>query len=374
MPAVKALILGWVVLGACCLPADAASTQWWAWNRAWWSSPNGAVGPSDNVRTVAGDATAMIATPPSTVVLYAVQREWMPVAEVPASIQLYTIPGLDGGYGAFYAPAEILIPGLAGGGYSTFSGTSQAPTYQYDALVNLGEGPYASEATLTNGGARPWYESPVVKKAFGGQPNADQRAEFTQTVLGRVEQAFERSGVTNISLTANPMDSAAHSLSVVSGTEYGVNPDAIGITNMNGDGFSFIDKLSYASTVDELQWAVAHNVAHELMHAFGVEHHDTSGNYLDSAVTPWEVLVDPNTVFGPDATQELLASNFQESYGSAGSSLRAQHVHGADCQCVAAMGISPSPVPEPASLALWAVAGVVGLIVRRRVRTARAAG
>jgi hypothetical protein len=42
---------------------------------------------------------------------------------------------------------------------------------------------------------------------------------------------------------------------------------------VGGNGFSFIDKLSYATTPDQLAWAVAHNVAHELMHSFGVAIH-----------------------------------------------------------------------------------------------------
>lgn len=363
MPAFKTLILGCLVLGVFNDPAEAAGTQWWAWNRAWWSSQQ-TDAASLQVSATPMEFAAYPVAEPNAVVLYAIQREWTPATQLPSSIRLYTIPGTASDDSAW---------GLKTSGLSMSRNASQSPTYEYDALVNLGDGPYASEAMLTNGGAQPWYESPVVEKVFGGEPNANQRAAFTNTVLDRVEQAFVRSGVTDISLTANPMDAAAHSLSVVSGTEYTPNPEAIGITNMNGDGFSFIDKLSYADSVDELQWAVAHNVAHELMHAFGVEHHDTTGGYLDSAIAPWEVLVDPNTVFGPEATRELLASDFQESFNFTGAGFGAQHVHGAQCQCLAAMGVSPSPVPEPASLALWGVAGVVGVIVRlRRVRVGRA--
>lgn len=368
MPAVKTLILGWVVLGALCLPAEGAGTQWWAWNRSWWMGFDGTpVGPYGVMAApVAAEATRGVANSP--VVLYAIQREWMPAVPLPLSIRLYTIPG------PAVSPSYPTNWGITDTSLGSYAGGWEAPSYQYDAFINLGDGPYASEAMLTTGGAQPWYDSPVVEKVYGGEPTAEQRAAFTNTVLDRVEQAFVRSGVTDISLTANPMDAAARSLSVVSGTEYGPNSSAIGITNMNGDGFSFIDKLPYAKSVDELQWAVAHNVAHELMHAFGVEHHDSTGSYLDSAVAPWEVLVDPNTVFGPEATRELLASNFQDRYNTSPYGLSAQHVHGAQCLCAAAMNISPSPVPEPGSLALWGAAGVFALLVRlHRVRSTRAA-
>ncbi len=157
-------------------------------------------------------------------------------------------------------------------------------------------------------------------------------------------------------------------MSVVSGTTYGPNPDAIGITNMGGDGFSFIDKLSYANSVDELEWAVAHNVSHELMHAFGVEHHDTTGHYLDSATTPWEVLVDPNTVFGQEAVNSLLAEDFRDRYDT-GTSL----AYGAQNLEHGTM-IRPSPVPEPTTVALWGIVAAAALAGHRaRSRSRRSA-
>src|SRR5262249_51245370 len=141
-------------------------------------------------------------------------------------------------------------------------------TSSYDAVINLGNAPYAEADSLTTGNGQPWNTSPVVRQAFGGQPDAQQQADFTSTVVQRVEQTFQKSGL-SVNLTTDPNAGASHMLSVVAGTSYTANPDAIGITDVGRNGFSFIDKLTYANSVDQLEWAVAHNVTHELMHAFG---------------------------------------------------------------------------------------------------------
>jgi hypothetical protein len=244
-----------------------------------------------------------------------------------------------------------------------------AQTFAADAFINLGNAPYTEASLLTTGGAQPWYDSPVVDKLFNGQPTASQIADFSNTILQRVQHTYQLSGVP-VHLTIDPTVSAAHTVSVVSNTSYTGNANAIGITDMGNNGFSFIDKIAtYANSVDQLEWAVAHNVAHELMHSFGVDHHDTTGTYLDAATSPWSVLIDPNTVFGPAAVQDLLSKNFQDranptsAYGAQGldpgTSLGAQ------------------PVPEPTTWAMWGLVGVCVSATKglrsRRVRSPLAA-
>ena len=135
---------------------------------------------------------------------------------------------------------------------------------------------------MTTGTAQPWFDSPSVIQAFGGVPNAQQQANFVQTVLQDVEHTYQISGM-NPTLTTNPNTPALHTLSVVSGLSDSSNPNAIGLTNVGGNGFSFIDKLDYANNPTDLAWAIAHNVSHELMHAFGIGYHPDGGNDVDAA-------------------------------------------------------------------------------------------
>ena len=101
-------------------------------------------------------------------------------------------------------------------------------------------------------------------------------------------------------LTTDPTVPAHHTLSVVSGLSYAANANAIGITDVGHDGFGFLDKLKLRDRLDELAWAVAHNVSHELMHAFGVATHaDPTGTYIDSATATWGLLTDPQSTFSP---------------------------------------------------------------------------
>lgn len=265
------------------------------------------------------------------------------------------------GYPAAAAPTGLIgAPAVAAPVAPPAAMAPVAPAYSYDAYINLGAGNYAGSENLTTGGARPWYESPVVQGFYGGQPDTQQQADFGATVLQRVEQTFRDSGVP-VALTIDPgqMASAAHQLSIVSGTAYAQDPNAIGITDMGRDGFSFLDKLTYANSLDQLEWAVARNVAHELMHAFNVEHHDRTGGFLDAPVASWDMLVGSGTVFSGDAVADLLNQDFRSRPG--GGTLGAQGLDGT-------LLIAPSPVPEPTTWALWGLAATVGIVLKRRGR------
>jgi hypothetical protein len=242
---------------------------------------------------------------------------------------------------------------------------STLPSFEYDAFLNFTDGPFAGAALLTTGNAQPWYSSPVVQGFYGGVPDAGAREAFSQSVLDKVESTYARHGL-DLSLTTDPNATAAHSMSVVSGTSYGPNPDAIGITDMGNDGFTFIDKLTYAGSLDQLEWAVANNIAHEMMHAFNVEHHSTDGNSLDAGVANWDMLVSPDATFSPEAVADLAAADFRTRFAPSGA-YGAQGVHQHDGRCCAAgLAFDPSPVPEPSTIALWALLGVCGVAARRR--------
>ena len=215
--------------------------------------------------------------------------------------------------------------------------------YQYDAFVNLGDSGYASADKLTTGNARPWYESQVVHDLFGATPDANQRADFSATVLSRVEDTFRNSGV-HVELTDDPNASAAHTLSVVSNTGFGAIPEAAGISTMGGDGFSFIDNMGHARSLDELQWAVARNIAHELMHTFDVEHLDGTGEFLDAPIASWETMIDPDTVFSQEAVAALASKDLRARFDTGASFYGAQ------------MLTQPQAVPEPATILLWTAA------------------
>jgi hypothetical protein len=275
------------------------------------------------------------------------------------------------------SPTPISTPAPAA---TTSSATSAAEAY-----INFGTSGYASASSLTTGTAQGWYSSPSVVSAFGGTPNAQQQASFTQSVLADIQRTFQISGM-DVSLTTNPNAPAAHTMSVASGVSAQSNPGAIGLTQVSGNGFSFIDKLSYATTPDQLAWAVAHNISHELMHAFGVATHpDQTGTYLDSATATWSMLTDPNTRFSPQSVQLMLSSMGGSSgiNSSLGAELLTLSKHPANCQCqfcqmMRQMGINASQileaaVPEPATMAMWSIAAVGGIVVARRKSTRRAA-
>ncbi|MBI1323118.1 PEP-CTERM sorting domain-containing protein [bacterium] len=241
---------------------------------------------------------------------------------------------------------------------------------RFDALIRMDAGPYPFADKLVTGQPAAWYASPVVQNIYGGTPTDEQKRTFENDVLQKVRETYSASGV-NLNLTNDPSAAAARTISVVSGASYGGDANVAGITVMNGDGFSFIDKLDKAANVDDLEWAVARNVAHEMLHAFNVGHHDTSGHYLDAAVANWDMLIDKNTKFSDSAIADLRT---QIAGGIADSPVQgignfAQHIEASTtcAHCIAAQrlgaqSIDAQPVPEPATIALW-LAGA-GLLVR----------
>jgi hypothetical protein len=233
--------------------------------------------------------------------------------------------------------------------------TSAVTSGPVDAFINLGNGPYPLQSTITTGNAQPWYSSSQISSLFGGQPNSQQIQSFDNTILQRVQQTFSQSGV-NVTLTDNPSVAALHTLSLVSNTSAASLPTAIGMTQVGASGFSFIDNIaSSAQSLDQLEWIVAHNISHELMLAFGVpENYDTTGNFVDSRMANWAMMVSPTSTFSPAAAQALDQALATQTGGNSGSQLGAQLVG------------SESPVPEPTTIALWTAAGATIVIAKRR--------
>jgi hypothetical protein len=239
----------------------------------------------------------------------------------------------------------------------TYSTAAPAASGPVNAFINLGNGPYPLQNSITTGNAQPWYNSSQITGLFGGQPSAQQIQSFDSAILQRVQQSFSQSGV-SVTLTDNPSVAAPHTLSLVSHTFASSLTSAIGMTQVGSSGFSFIDHMaSSAQSVDQLQWIVAHNISHELMLAFGVpENFDQSGNYIDSKAANWAMMVNPSSMFSPEAAQALAQALAAPNNGSTGYQLGAQ---------VLGRGAS---VPEPTTVALWALAAAA-VVVSRRIRS-----
>jgi hypothetical protein len=230
-----------------------------------------------------------------------------------------------------------------------------------DGFINVGNGPYPNAALITTGGAQPWYNSSQLGSFFGGQPTAQQQQSFDNAVLQNVQQTFAGSGVP-ITLTSNPNVPALHTISLVSNTGSASLSSAIGMTAVGASGFSFIDKIAQsAQNLSQLELIVAHNISHELMLALGVpETYDQTGNYVDSKVASWSMMVNPNAVFSPAASQALIAA-LQNQSTEPGGQLGAQ-----------ALNSPLTPAPEPATIGLWVVAAAAALVARH-IRGRRAA-
>jgi hypothetical protein len=223
------------------------------------------------------------------------------------------------------------------------------------AFINLGNGPYPQQSAITTGNALPWYNSAQVGSFFGGQPTPQQIQNFDNAILQRVQQTFSQSGL-GITLTTNPNVPALHTISLVSNTSSNSLGDAIGMTQVGKNGFSFIDHIApSAQSLDQLQWIAAHNISHELMLALGVtESYDQTGKYIDAKMANWSMMVSPSSTFSPAASQALAQVLASQSTSDSAYQLGAQEL--------------PPPVPEPATLAVWATAAVAVLARQIRLR------
>ena len=252
---------------------------------------------------------------------------------------------------------------------------------QVDAFINMGSGPYAMDQPIALGQPAPWYESSQVDKLYGGVPTAQQQAAFSQTVLDRVEQTFQLSGI-SLTATTDPSVAAEHTLSVVSNATSSLYTGAIGETELGGNGFNFIDPTAASvQSVDQLEWLVAHNVSHELMLAFGVgEHYDQTGNYIDSTKANMSMMLNPNATFSPDAasalratgslqsTSSLLSSSSIFSNSSLLSPVSLLQVPSTPPSSAPQL-VTPQPVPEPATVVSWLFAVTACVACGRKYKT-----
>ena len=313
--------------------ADAISSSGSDWT--WWALGSGSGPQSGSTPPAVTNAAAEVATPPPAPAPAPAPAATPAPAPAPAPAATTEAPMLGG----TASLAATTSPSL----FTTSSTPATA-----DGFINFGSGPYPGASSIASGAPQAWYNSSEVAGLFGGQPTAQQRQDFTNTVLQRVEQTFSQSGV-SVNLTTDPTVSAAHTLSVVSNSTSVPFPNSIGTTAIGGNGFSFIDQEAKASsTVDQLEWIVAHNVSHELMLAFGVpEAYDQTGKYVDSTTGSWSMMTSPAATFSPSASQAINQALAQAATESALS---------------AAQNITAAPVPEPATVALWgAAAGLFGL-------------
>lgn len=267
------------------------------------------------------------------------------------------------------APAASAAPAFTATSspFSTPAPTAPASGATADGFINFGSSNFLEGSSLTVGTPQSWTLSPAVEKVFGGvSPNAGQQAAFTSEVLQDVQKTFQLAGL-NPTITIDPSAHASHTMSVVSGASYAQNANAIGITDVGANGFGFIDKLGYTSDPHQLALAVAHNVSHELMHAFGVAvHHDTTGQYLDSGTASWSLLTDPNTTFSTAAAQDMATHLAVAKLPASSAVLGLQSMDSDGGKPDGYMlELGPKPVPEPATIAAWSLLAGVGVFYRR---------
>jgi hypothetical protein len=343
MPAMKPLALG-ILVWATALGVVKADPITWPTNLNWVAYFAGEDGSG-------GNSPAPATSAPRISVPVMSQLVAMPVATpVPAPVQAPAPAPVSLIANAPVAqPAPMAQPQIV----AAPTTAAPAPSGPVDAFINLGNGPYPLASAITTGGAQPWFNSSQITSLFGGQPSAQQIQSFDSTILARVQQTFSQSGV-SVTLTDNPGVAALHTLSLVSNTASASLSNAIGMTQVGANGFSFIDNIApSAQSVNQLEWIVAHNISHELMLAFGVpENYDQTGNYVDSKVANFSMMVSPTATFSAAAAQALNQALATQGTGPSSYALGAQE-------------FSASSVPEPAAIALWTLAGTAALVARQ---------
>jgi hypothetical protein len=349
MSALRPIVLGIVIWGFMTNGVRADPITWPDW-MAWLVGQNQGNGDGGSTVNLGNFSAPIVASPQPQ------PQPMSPVTSSPTPQPILTNGPINSG---LYASPMTSTPVIANASPTPAPAVVASSSSPVNAYINLGLGPYAAQSTITTGNAQPWYNSSQVTALFGGQPTAQQQQSFDNTIMQRVQQSFSQSGV-SVTLTDNPNVSAQHTISVVSNTTSASLPSAIGMTQVGGNGFSFIDvSAQSAQTLDQLEWIVAHNISHELMLAFGVpEKFDTTGNYLDAKMASLSMMVNPNATFSPAAAQAITQA------------LASQNVTGSSYQ-LGAQGMDGSPVPEPTTLAIWALAATA-LLVAQRTRSRRA--
>ncbi len=352
MTAVKTLAIGALVIGAAAQAAWAGPYSghfaWSAWNDRNRVAVNAAMADPINLH-VSNFAPVVAPTPPPTPTLTPTPMPSGPLLAVAPAASFALIPVPTPPMAFAPAPAPIYAAAMP-------SPAPAASAVTYDAFVNLGNAPFVDATNLTASTPQAWANSTAITGLFGGHPTDQQQADFNSAVLQRVEQTFQLAGV-HVNLTSDPNAQSNHTLSVVSNTTSAWGP-LLGLTNIGGNGFDFIDEVAKsANSINDLEWIVAHNVSHELMLAFGVgEKYDKSGSYIDAEMANLSMMLDPNATFSQGAAAALLSSHSLNTNGTGGAF---------------AQEVGPQPVPEPTTVAIWAIAAI-GLAVARRHRSRNA--
>jgi hypothetical protein len=355
MTAVKTLAIGALVIGAVAQAASAGhysgdSFNWIGWNAGTGEilGNNTTVHPFPLIAVAPSIAPASTSAPatnnPATSIIAAV------AAATPAPAPAATIAPMVATATTYSAPAPISAPAPA---------ASASPVTTYDAFLNLGSAPFPDASNLTANTPSAWASSNSsdLLKLFGGHPTTQQQSDFNNAIVQRVEQTFSLSNIP-LNLTTDPNAHASHTMSVVSNTDSSWGP-LLGLTNIGGNGFSFIDNAAKsAQSVDQLEWIVAHNVSHELMLAFGVgENYDKSGHYIDAEMAQLGMMLDPKATFSSGAAAALLDARAAGGNAATGGAF--------------AQEVGPQTVPEPTTIAVWAIAAA-GVVFARRNRARRA--
>ncbi|WZO99712.1 hypothetical protein EP7_001324 [Isosphaeraceae bacterium EP7] len=384
MSFVKTLALGFAAAVAVGFPARGAALTNGTWRWTTWSPASGVVlnsaqlAPSAPISTVSSliptVVTPYIAQPTTVPAAAAVATsssapDWQNMGRWATTPGLGTTPAATSGAAAVIStPAAAPAVALPMSIPASSASSSSVP----DGFINFTSGPFAQPGSSTNYAAQPWYQSGLVKSIYGGNtPNAAQQAAFSQEVLDRVSTAYQRSGVP-ASFTLDPNAGAPHTLSVVSTPDSATlgTPvlDKLGETQIGGNGMTFIDQFHGATSPKQLADAVGENVAHEMMHAFGIaEHHDATGTFIDSGSADPTLLNAADPVFSAAAVQDLLSRNFK-NVASGFTMNVAPSITSAQLYASS----SAAPVPEPTTILCWTVACLaLGLRGRRRLSLRR---